>query len=104
MEIPITLDEAIGGAKIQVPSLGDPLLVTVEAGMQSGSEVRLKGQGVSLPDGTRGDLFIRFMIKAPSATSQEGLLEKAKELNSYYKEDVRKDIPRTIIEPSEEEQ
>lgn len=101
MEIPITLDEAIAGAKIQVPSLGDPLLVTVEPGMQSGSEVRLKGQGMPLPDGSRGDLFIRFMIKLPSPPSPEGLIEKAKELTSFYTEDVRKHIPRSIVESSE---
>lgn len=103
MEIPITLDEAIAGAKIQVPSLGDPLLVTVDAGIQSGSEVRLKGQGITLPDGSRGDLFIRFMIKIPSPASPETLIEKAKELNSFYTEDIRKHITRNIIEPSEED-
>jgi DnaJ-class molecular chaperone len=103
MEIPITVEEAIAGAKIQVPSLADPLLVTVEPGMQSGSEVRLKGQGITSPDGSRGDLYIRFMIKVPAASTSDDVAEKAQELTPFYTEEVRKHIPRSILEPKVEE-
>lgn len=98
MEIPITLAESVSGAKIQVPSLGDPLLVTVEPGTQSGKEVRLKGQGVFLADGTRGDLFIRFLIQAPLGTDIPGLGEAASSLSQFYQKDVRASLPRKIGE------
>lgn len=98
MEIPITVLEAVQGAKIQVPSLGDPLLVTVEAGVQSGNEVRLKGQGVFHKDGTRGDLFIRFLIKVPESPQAVGLREKCAALEPYYEQSVRKDLPRSLLD------
>ena len=98
MEIPLSVSEAIQGGKIQVPSLGDPLLVTVEAGAQSGNEVRLKGQGVRLADGSRGDLFIRFMVKLPENTGATGLKEKCAELAGYYTSNVRQGLPRSILD------
>jgi curved DNA-binding protein len=98
MEIPITIAESVSGAKVQVPSLGDPLLVTVEPGTQSGKEVRLKGQGVFLADGTRGDLYIRFLIQAPSDKDAPGLTEAANALSQFYQNDVRASLPRKIGE------
>ena len=98
LEIPITISEAITGAKVQVPSLGDPLLVTVEPGMQSGREVRLKGQGIPLPDGTRGDLYIRFMIKIPSCAEAPSATTQLGDLEALYNPPVREHLPRTIMD------
>ena len=98
MDIPITVSEAITGAKVQVPSLGDPLLVTVEAGTQSGKEVRLKGQGVFLPDEARGDLYIRFLIKIPPLTDPVGLALACGPFNSLYSGDIRSELPTKISE------
>lgn len=98
MEIPLSVSEAVQGAKIQVPSLGDPLLVTVEPGAQSGSEVRLKGQGVRLADSSRGDLFIRFLVKLPESPNAAGLKEKCTELSAYYAHTVRQGLPRSILD------
>jgi len=98
MEIPITVAEAIQGGRIQVPSLGDPLLVTVEPGMQSGSEVRLRGQGIRAKDGSRGDLFIRFMVKVPEAAADPALREKSDSLSGYYSSPVRAGLPRSITD------
>lgn len=98
IEVPVTISEAICGAKVQIPSLGDPLLVTVEPGIQSGTEVRLKGQGIPFQDGTRGDLFIRFMIKAPSITQAPENLAKLAELEALYQTSVRQHLPQTIMD------
>jgi DnaJ-class molecular chaperone len=106
MEIPLTVSEAISGGKIQIPSLGDPLLVTVEPGTQSGREVRLKHQGIINRDGTRGNLFIRFIVKIPeSETSkntateeQNPLVASAKTLDPFYATSVRYYFPRSLIE------
>ena len=99
LDVPITISEAMLGAKVQVPSLGDPLLVTVEPGVQSGTEVRLKGQGIPVPDGSRGDLFIRFLIKAPPASPATDLETKLSDLNGLYTAPVRDHLPRSIMEP-----
>lgn len=101
LEIPITIAESISGAKVQIPSLGDPLLVKVEPGTQSGTEVRLKGQGVHLSDGSRGDLFVRFLIKSPDKREDEGCVTKASELTPFYSADIRASLPRSLIEPKE---
>lgn len=101
IDVPITVSEAISGAKIQVPSLADPLLVTVEPGVQSGTEVRLKGQGIPLPDGTRGDLFLRFLIKLPPVVESSPTAATLSELEALYTSSVREHLPRAIMDNGE---
>lgn len=98
LEIPITVSEAISGAKVQVPSLGDPLLVTVEPCMQSGREVRLKGQGIPFADGTRGDLYIRFMIKVPTGAETSDTPAQLSALEALYQTPVREHLPKSIMD------
>jgi len=98
MEIPLTFGEAIEGGKVLVPSFGDPLLVTVEPGTQSGKEVRLKGQGISLRDGTRGDLFIRFIVRIPDQGLPKEMLSLNEVLAEAYSRDVRAHLPKRIVE------
>jgi DnaJ-class molecular chaperone len=92
------VSEAIGGAKVQIPSLQEQLLVTVEPGTQSGKEVRLKGQGIPLPDGTRGDLYVRFQIKVPVLPESPESAAKLVELESLYQSSVREHLPKSILE------
>jgi curved DNA-binding protein len=101
LDVPITVSEALSGAKIQVPSLGDPLLVTVEPGAQSGTEVRLKGQGIAFADGTRGDLFLRFLIKVPSVTGTPESPKTLEELDALYGTSIRAHLPRSIMDAQE---
>jgi curved DNA-binding protein len=98
VEVPITINEAICGANITVPTLDDQFVVRIPPGAQSGSEIRLKGRGVHFRDGTRGDLFIRVMVRVPQAVDAVGIREKAKELEDYYESSVRKDLPKTILD------
>jgi len=98
IEVPITVSEAIAGAKVQIPSLQEPLLVSVEPGTQSGKEVRLKGQGIPLPDGTRGDLFARFLIKVPPISESSESTAKLVELESFYHGSVRDHLPKSIMD------
>lgn len=98
MEIPLTVPEAIEGTKIQVPSLGDPLLVTVEPLTQSGREVRLKNQGIVNRDGTRGDLYIRFIVKIPSQPLPDEIRSLSELLAEVYTTPVREHLPIKILE------
>lgn len=107
MEIPLTVAEAISGGKIQIPSLAEPLLVTVEPGTQSGREVRLKNQGITHRDGTRGNLFVRFIVKVPEGdtlkeasanTDTTPLATGAKAFDTFYASSVRSHLPRSLIE------
>jgi curved DNA-binding protein len=98
MEIPLTVGEAIEGAKIQVPSLGEPLLVTVAPLTQSGKQVRLKNQGITNRDGTRGDLYIRFIVVVPDKTLPEEIRSVSEMLAETYSHPPRQHLPAHILE------
>lgn len=98
VEVPITVHEALSGTKIQIPGLDEPIFVTVEPGAQSGTEIRIRDRGTQLRDGTRGDLFVRLMIKVPTSPDAVGLKEKGKELEAYYGESVRRNLPKSLFE------
>lgn len=98
IEIPITLNEAISGAQVVVPTLRKPATVTVPPGTQSGSEIRLKGEGLNQENGERGDLFVRLMIHVPESPDAVGLKEKAKELDLYYGAQLRQRLPKSVLE------
>jgi curved DNA-binding protein len=97
MEIPLTFAEAVEGGKIQVPSLGEPLLVTVEPLTQSGKEVRLKNQGIADRDGTRGDLYIRFLVKIPEQPLPDEIRSLTELMGESYATPVREHLPTRIL-------
>lgn len=66
LEVPISVTEAVLGAKVDVPTLdGTHLTVTVPAGTSSGARLRLRGKGIS-----GGDQFIEIKIVAPKTHDQ----------------------------------
>ena len=98
MEIPLTIQEAMEGARIQVPSLGEPLLVTVEPLTQSGREVRLRNQGIVQRDGSRGDLYIRFIVMIPSSPLPPEVQSLTELLSEIYETPVRAHLPVKLFE------
>lgn len=69
LELPISLKEAVLGAKIHVPTPNGKVSVTIAKGSSSGKTLRLKGKGVN-----GGDLFVRLLIVLPETISDH-LLE-----------------------------
>jgi curved DNA-binding protein len=65
VDLPVTISEAVLGAKVQVPTVEGPVTVTVPPGTSGGARLRLRGRGVKKPDGTRGDEFCRVEIVTP---------------------------------------
>jgi len=74
LDVPIRFSEAVKGAKIQVPTVDGPVMVTVPPGSSSGRKLRLKGKGVPAP-GTveRGDQFVILHVSVPKDPSEEFL-------------------------------
>jgi molecular chaperone DnaJ len=66
-EVPISLWEALRGARVRVPTpLGDGLLV-VPPGTASGAVFRLRGHGLPrLADGSSGDLYVTVRVEIPT--------------------------------------
>lgn len=88
LELPITLDEAVRGAKVKVPTVDGPVMLTVAAGSDSGKVLRLKGKGFSKKGGERGDQLVALEIQLPE--SPDAMDELAKRLEGWSDEgDVR---------------
>ena len=88
LELPITLDEAVGGAKVKVPTVDGPVMLTVAAGSGSGKVLRLKGKGFSKKGGGRGDQLVALEIQLP-----EDLTDLASRLEGWKDDsEIRKDM------------
>ena len=60
------IDEAVLGAKIEVPTISGRVTLTVPKGTSSGRVFRLKGKGVrNTPAGTTGDQLVTVRIVLP---------------------------------------
>ena len=69
LDLPITLDEAVGGARIKVPTVDGAVMMAIAAGSTSGKVLRLKGKGFSRKDGSRGDQLVTLAVDLPPADS-----------------------------------
>jgi len=66
MDLPITLQEAVLGGKIKVPTPKGNVTLSVGPGSSSGKILRLKGKGVK-----GGDLLVRLMIILPEKMGED---------------------------------
>lgn len=65
LDLPISLDEAVLGAKVKIPTLDGPVTLTVPPGSSGGRSLRLKGKGLPRADGATGDLIVALRIVLP---------------------------------------
>jgi len=74
IEVPISLDEAVLGAKVDVPTLaGVKVTVPVPAGTSSGQKLRVRGKGVPARDPLpAGDLFVILKVVVPKLVDERG--------------------------------
>jgi DnaJ-class molecular chaperone len=69
--IPITIDQAVNGAKIRVRTILDKKIdLKIPAGTKSGAKFRLKGYGLSL-NSQKGDQIVEIEIKVPEKMTPE---------------------------------
>ena len=65
-EEPVTLPEAVLGARIEVQTIHGPVLVTVPEGSNSGTKLRLKGKGSQRTGSdVRGDHYVTLKVVLP---------------------------------------
>jgi len=67
-EVPITIDEAVLGAKIEVPTVSGRVQITIPKGTSSGRVLRLKGKGVHNANARHtGDQLVTVRIVLPDS-------------------------------------
>jgi DnaJ-class molecular chaperone len=79
LDVPISVSEAVLGARVDVPTLdGTHLTVKVPAGTSSGARLRLRGKGIK-----GGDQYIEIKVMVPKAADERsrGLIEEFARLN-----------------------
>jgi curved DNA-binding protein len=85
LDLPVSMREATLGAKVQVPTLEGRVTLTIPAGTDSGSKLRLRGKGVP------SDLYVVVQIRVPRDLPPEAA-EKLEALAEYEPADLRKEL------------
>lgn len=90
MELPVTLYEAVLGAKVRVPTLDGAVELAIPPATSSGRTFRIKGKGMPMKDGA-GDLYaaVRIVLTDGSDAELEELMRKWRDRKPY---DPRRDI------------
>jgi len=66
LELPVSVDEAVLGGKVRVPTVDGPVMLSIPKGSSSGKVLRLKGKGFTGKSGARGDQLVTLMIDLPA--------------------------------------
>jgi DnaJ-class molecular chaperone len=66
MDLPVTLKEAVLGAKVPVPTLTGSVSLSVPPNSNTGTTLRLKGKGIAAHGSEpAGDLYVRLAVSLP---------------------------------------
>ncbi len=95
IELPIGFDEAVLGARIEVPTLSGKVAMGVPKGASSGQRLRLKGKGVAPAHGVAGDQYVRLKIVTPARPDAE-MEAIAKRWRDHVTEDPRAKLWRDL--------
>lgn len=89
LDVPVTLQEAVLGATIKVPTLDGQVAVKVPKGANSGTVLRLKGKGVGGEGKVGGDQYCKLVVVLPEKPDAElaAFIEKWAKGHEY---DVRR--------------
>jgi DnaJ-class molecular chaperone len=91
LDLPVTLYEAVLGAKVRVPTLDGAVELAIPPGTNAGRTFRLRGKGFPAKD-RKGDLLATIRIMLPDAQDPEleALMRKWRDTKPY---DPRRDMP-----------
>lgn len=71
VKVPVTPLEAYSGAKVNIPTPEGSVQLSIPAGSQNGSKLRLRGKGIEPKGKPRGDLIAHLEIVLPKAKLEE---------------------------------
>lgn len=90
LRLPVTISEAVLGAKVPIPTPKGEGVLNIPAGTSSGRKLRVKGLGVQMKSGA-GDLLVEIMINVPTGISPEEA-ETLRGLDKKYSGNLRSGI------------
>ncbi len=65
LDLPISLKEAVLGAKLRVPTPAGAVTAAVPKWSNTGRVLRLKGRGVTRSDGSKGNEYVKLILMLP---------------------------------------
>lgn len=94
IDVPITLQEALWGGTIEVPSPWGIHRIRISAKAAHGSLQRLRGKGAPIArgKGSRGDLYCRLVLQIPTLTTPE-----QQQIAMLLTDSIDQENPRTSL-------
>jgi DnaJ-class molecular chaperone len=72
LEIPVSMDEAVNGLKIKVPTVDGAVMLSIPPGANTGTKLRVKGKGLPHQHGKgRGDQIVVLKVILPEKPDSE---------------------------------
>lgn len=72
VELPVSLNEAVLGAKVDVPTISGPVTLTIPQGSNTGNVLRLRGKGVPASKAEpAGDQYVTLKVMLPKGQDSE---------------------------------
>ena len=71
IDLPVTLAEAVLGARVKAPTPSGPVMLSVPKGSNTGTILRLKGKGAPRLGGGHGDELVKLKVMLPTEPNPE---------------------------------
>ncbi|HZZ29508.1 MAG TPA: DnaJ C-terminal domain-containing protein [Pirellulales bacterium] len=91
VRVPITLTEAVAGAKVDVPTPNGAISLRIPPRTSGGARLRVRGHGVKLKNGTTGDLYAEVQIVLPPVID-DATVEMIRKLDQEHPTNPRHEL------------
>jgi DnaJ-class molecular chaperone len=70
-DLPVSLTEVVLGGKVEAPTPAGPVMLSIPAGSNNGTVLRVRGRGVPRAGGSRGDAYATLRLMLPEELDPE---------------------------------
>ena len=91
VRVPVTLSEAITGAKVDVPTPSGTISLRIPPRTSSGAKLRVRGHGVKPKNGNAGDLYAEMQITLPPVID-DASIEAIRKLDQQHPSNPRSEL------------
>ncbi len=91
LRLPITLAEAVAGAKIDVPTPSGTISLRIPPRTSSGAKLRIRGHGVKPKNSEAGDLFAEVQVMLPPVID-DAAVEAIRKLDQEHPSNPRREL------------